>query len=523
MRPRMSRPTSPPRESFSRAFQRKHAGCWPVGHLAGWKGPSGFSSRTTAEQVVLGDKIEGEGVSGKVAVVTGGNAGVGYETALALALGGAAAVVLACRDPVSGKEAVGRIYAELAARARVRGLDTKGEVESRDLAKTETGSAPDENETANSFVETKPKPEPLVCCLPIDLESFVSVGEFMVALNATLSEFLESTRVDLLIHNAGIMPAPCKTTMDGHERTAQVNFLAPFLLTRLLLPNLQQSPDGPDALNRSKQRHTTTTRVVFVSSAVHRFSYPGGVRFEERDFSETNRSAKTKTKTKKNHDPVKAYGESKLCLVLLARMLAVVFSTSSSAETNCAQTSKNAVHFHSLHPGAVRTKGSERARLQSGGWLGAVVHFLGKPFLKVRPFQLPKSIPPPRLRIGRTHTVLSLTLVTVQIDYPSLLSIHRPIHAQYTPNKWTDGFFYRYQSAQAGAATTVRCCQMSDYESFQKNGGYHVNCELRKPSAHALDVALGRKTVRHAIQETNPYVVGHDCFSAQLRSGKYGF
>jgi NAD(P)-dependent dehydrogenase (short-subunit alcohol dehydrogenase family) len=311
--------------------------------------------------------------------------------------------------------------------------------------------------------------------------------------------------------------------LDGHERTAQVNFLAPFLLTRLLLPNLQQSPDGPDALNRSKQRHTTTTRVVFVSSAVHRFSYPGGVRFEERDFSETNRSAKTKTKTKKNHDPVKAYGESKLCLVLLARMLAVVFSTSSSAETNCAQTSKNAVHFHSLHPGAVRTKGSERARLQSGGWLGAVVHFLGKPFLKVRPFQLPKSIPPPRLRIGRTHTVLSLTLVTVQIDYPSLLSIHRPIHAQYTPNKWTDGFFYRYQSAQAGAATTVRCCQMSDYESFQKNGGYHVNCELRKPSAHALDVALGRKTVRHAIQETNPYVVGHDCFSAQLRSGKYGF
>lgn len=35
-----------------RRFTRAHAHCWPVGHLAGWAGPSGFSSRTTALDVV---------------------------------------------------------------------------------------------------------------------------------------------------------------------------------------------------------------------------------------------------------------------------------------------------------------------------------------------------------------------------------------------------------------------------------------------------------------------------------------
>ena len=47
---RMPRPARP-RSSPARAFERKHAGCWPVGHLAGWRGPSGFSSRSTARRL----------------------------------------------------------------------------------------------------------------------------------------------------------------------------------------------------------------------------------------------------------------------------------------------------------------------------------------------------------------------------------------------------------------------------------------------------------------------------------------
>ena len=104
----MPRPARP-RESPARAFERKHAGCWPVGHLAGWRGPSGFSSRSTAREVV---RESGESLRGRVAVVTGANCGVGFETARALALGGAEAVILACRDPIAGAEAARAIRDE---------------------------------------------------------------------------------------------------------------------------------------------------------------------------------------------------------------------------------------------------------------------------------------------------------------------------------------------------------------------------------------------------------------------------
>ncbi|MDX5346465.1 MAG: SDR family oxidoreductase [Hymenobacteraceae bacterium] len=61
--------------------------------------------------------------------------------------------------------------------------------------------------------------------------------------------------IDVLINNAGIMPADRKFTEEGHEHSWAVNHLAPFLLTNLLLDNLK-------AAGRS--------RIINVSSEAHR-------------------------------------------------------------------------------------------------------------------------------------------------------------------------------------------------------------------------------------------------------------
>lgn len=434
----MSRPPLRPRETRARALEREHAGCWPIGHLAGWRGASGYSSRTTAEEVVQGDTTETPtgGVVGKVAIVTGGNAGVGFETARALALGGAHAVILACRDTAAGETAVERIKQTL----------------KNDLS-------PDENNFVEGVSATGERSTQLITCIHLDLESFTSVHTFVKTFNQL------NLPLHLLIHNAGIMPAPFLVTEDGHERTMQVNFLSPFLLTRLLTPKLRErfTPGEPSS-NDDKNVHSTlshdsrsSSRVVFVSSAVHRFTYPEGVRgVGELDVTDVQ-SEKDFQNQKVLHDPVKSYAESKLCVILLARILGVGFQTSRDPSRH------HEVHFHSVHPGAIVTKGSERARLESGGWRGAVLHAIGKPFLK---------------------------------------------------------------SCQAGAATTVRCCSMSCTESRLKNGSYHVNCEVKKPSKLACSVQLGRKVVRHAIRVTNRAcddAIADDHFANVLLNGTYGY
>ena len=64
----------------------------------------------------------------------------------------------------------------------------------------------------------------------------------------------EAPVLDVLVNNAGVFMKERTLTSDGYETTLQVNHLAPFLLTTLLLPQLKAAPQG---------------RVVNVSSMAH--------------------------------------------------------------------------------------------------------------------------------------------------------------------------------------------------------------------------------------------------------------
>ena len=412
----MPRPARP-RESPARAFERKHAGCWPVGHLAGWRGPSGFSSRSTAREVVKGAGLEA--LRGRVAVVTGANSGVGFETARALALGGAEAVILACRDPVAGAEAARAIQDEAAAEAAA------------------ASHAPDASSPERETCETCHSPC-RVSCLRVDLESFASVAAFADAFKAL------NLPLHLLVHNAGLMPAPFKRTIDGHERHMQVNVLAPVLLTRLLLGALRGDDENENV------DCSTSARVVFVTSAAHRFSYREGVRFGGGGVVNTD----THVTTPATHDPWRAYAESKLCVVLIARLFAVACEASR-------EPTERRLFFFATHPGAIVTRGSERARLESGGWRGAVLHAVGRPFLK---------------------------------------------------------------TAEAGAASVAFCCVFSPQKDALENGAYVANCQAARASRLAeRDVELARRVCRFALQETGAFpTTREDAFAEQLANGTYG-
>jgi NAD(P)-dependent dehydrogenase (short-subunit alcohol dehydrogenase family) len=125
---------------------------------------------------------------GKVAIVTGGNSGTGYETALGLSRAGAT-VVLAARSVERGLSAVGRVLAAVPG--------------------------------ANISFEA------------LDLASLASVAAFA----ARIAQAHE--RVDILINNAGVMmPPQRRTTADGFEMQFGTNYLGHFALTAHLLPVL---------------------------------------------------------------------------------------------------------------------------------------------------------------------------------------------------------------------------------------------------------------------------------------------
>ncbi|MEP7762430.1 SDR family NAD(P)-dependent oxidoreductase [Sanguibacter sp. 25GB23B1] len=143
---------------------------------------------------------------GRVAVVTGANTGLGFETARMLAEHGAT-VVLAVRDVEKGKKAADRITGDVAVQA-------------------------------------------------LDLTSLESVRSATDDLRAA------HPRIDLLINNAGVMYTPRQTTADGFELQLGTNHLGHFALTGLLLDRLLPVP-GSRIVTVSSTGHRIRAAIHF--------------------------------------------------------------------------------------------------------------------------------------------------------------------------------------------------------------------------------------------------------------------
>lgn len=204
--------------------------------------------------------MSGSVLEGKICLVTGANSGIGKETVMGLSRMGAR-VIMVCRN---GK----------------RGEAAKSEVIRK---------------TGNSTME-------LLLC---DLSSLAQVRKLA---DEVLSKY---NALHVLVNNAGTVSLTETTTVDGFETTLAVNYLAPFLLTNLLLDLVRAS---------------APSRIINVASVSH---YGGKI-----DLDQTRRGRAGASMT--------AYSNSKLALVMFTYELARRMQ-GSGVTVNC------------LHPGAVAT------------------------------------------------------------------------------------------------------------------------------------------------------------------------
>ncbi|KAJ7662896.1 NAD(P)-binding protein [Mycena rosella] len=158
-------------------------------------------------------------LSGKVAIVTGGNRGMGFHLTQQLANHGAK-VYLAARSEDSAQTAISRIESE------------------------------------NPTLQGQNR----IVFLQLDL------GTLDGARRAAEQYLTRESRVDILIHNAALMSHGYEKTADGVEDCFAVNHLAPFVFTQGLLPLLISTSKEPDS----------DVRVVTIASAVHSFAPSGG-------------------------------------------------------------------------------------------------------------------------------------------------------------------------------------------------------------------------------------------------------
>lgn len=195
----------------------------------------------------------GPDVEGRTFIVTGPTSGIGTTTAETLARMGAR-VVLACRTVKRGRALVDAWNAD---------------------AKAEGASSPLDCDVVH-----------------LDLDSLDSVRAFCQEFNA------RGVPLHCLINNAGVfdMSGAHRKTKDGHEQHYGTNYLAPALLSLLLMPSLKRA--GTPG---------TPARVVFVCSKLHEFC--AGLQLDDLGFERRSYAARA------------AYAQSKLAELLFVREL----------------------------------------------------------------------------------------------------------------------------------------------------------------------------------------------------------
>ena len=200
--------------------------------------------------------------AGKIAIVTGANDGIGFETTLGLVEKGAK-LIMACRNPKKAEIAMENIIEKF--------------------------------------------PDADLTYIQLDLSSLNSVKSFV-------SEFKKKhQKLDLLINNAGIMVPPFSKTEDGFESQMGVNYFSHFLLTGLLMTELNAADSA---------------RVISLSSIAHK---PGKINFENLN-------------SEQKYSKMGAYSQSKLACLMFAYELDRKLRASGSKVISVA-----------VHPGASPT------------------------------------------------------------------------------------------------------------------------------------------------------------------------
>jgi NAD(P)-dependent dehydrogenase (short-subunit alcohol dehydrogenase family) len=239
------------------------------------KSPQGpGDARPTALQIIADEKLTGKWTN-KSILITGGSSGIGVETARALHTTGA------------------RIF-----------------ITTRDMAKAE--------KVREDILSTSPSKIPIEI-IHMQLDSLASV-------RAGAADFLsKSSRLNILINNAGVMASPEGKTQDGFELQMGTNHLSHFLLTKLLLPTLRASSTPAFA-----------SRIINVSSMGHHYAVGG---LNEEALSDLNFK-------KTPYDPWLAYGRSKLANILHANQIERLYGSDP----------EHPIHAFSLHPGGITTE-----------------------------------------------------------------------------------------------------------------------------------------------------------------------
>ncbi|KAG2436190.1 hypothetical protein HXX76_006502 [Chlamydomonas incerta] len=268
--------------------------------------PRKLNKRTTADEALQG-AID---VKGKVAVVTGGNAGIGFQTCRSLARAGAT-VFLCARSEARGREAIDAIRKEPGG----EGADVRlVRLDLADLASVRRAAEQLMKELATLAAPAAAAATAAATAPGADAASQAQ------AQGASGGGGGGGAALHMLILNAGVVASPMPHTAQGLEPQTGINHIAHFYFTQLLLPALTG--------------HGGPARVVVVASKAH--AAFGDDVLDADDLNWERRTAAGK------YGMWAAYGQSKLCNVLFAVQLAD-------------RLKDTPVRVFSLHPGVIFT------------------------------------------------------------------------------------------------------------------------------------------------------------------------